>query len=211
MTSQKRLAILISGTGSNLQALIDQQADHDYEIVLVLSNRPNVAGLDRATKANIPQITLDHTLYESREAFDQAMIAEIDQHQVDAIILAGFMRILTPEFTEHYLGRMLNIHPSLLPKYPGLHTHQRALEAGDSEHGLSIHFVTAELDGGPVILQAKVAIESGDTEDSLKQKVQKLEHQAYPLVTHWLAQGIITLKNNQAYYQDEVISEPKQL
>jgi len=207
-TSKMRIAVLISGTGSNLQALIDAQSDSDYEIALVLSNRPGAAGLDKAQQAGIDSRVLDHKSYDSRESFDQAMISVIDQFEVEAVILAGFMRILTPQFTQHYLGRMLNIHPSLLPKYPGLHTHQRALESSDAKHGLSIHFVTAELDGGPVILQAQFAIDRTDTEDSLKQKVQQLEHQAYPLVTNWLAQGIIALKNNQAWYKNEPIIEP---
>ncbi len=160
----------------------------------MLSNRPLAKGLDKAKHAGIDTECLDHTQYDSREAFDQAMIEVIDRYQVDGIILAGFMRILTPEFTEHYEGKMLNIHPSLLPKYTGLHTHQRALDAGDEEHGLSIHFVTSELDGGPVILQAKVPVEDGDNADDLQKKVQIQEHLAYPLATHWLATGDLRFK-----------------
>lgn len=206
-----RLAVLISGTGSNLQALIDHRHQADYELVLVISNRPDVAGLEKARLADIPQKVIDHTNYDSREAFDRAMMTEIDAHQAEGVILAGFMRILTPEFTRHYLGRMLNIHPSLLPKYPGLNTHQRALDAGDREHGLSIHFVTPELDGGPVILQAKVAVSPHDTAESLHRKVQRFEHQAYPLVADWLAQGSIALQNNQAWYKEAPLPQPLQL
>lgn len=206
-----RIAILISGTGSNLQALIDRAPDSDYEIALVLSNRPQAAGLQKAQVAGIPTVVIDHTEYDSRESFDRAMIEALDAQQIDGIILAGFMRILTPAFTLHYLGRMLNIHPSLLPKYPGLNTHQRALDAQDAEHGLSIHFVTPELDGGPVILQAKVPVEAGDTAESLQKKVQIQEHIAYPLVTNWLAQGRIQLQNNQACYQDQALQVPLQL
>jgi phosphoribosylglycinamide formyltransferase-1 len=211
MTSKMRIAILISGTGSNLQALIDRAPDSDYEIALVLSNRPQAAGLQKAQVAGIPTVVIDHTEYDSRESFDRAMIEALDAQQIDGIILAGFMRILTPAFTLHYLGRMLNIHPSLLPKYPGLNTHQRALDAQDAEHGLSIHFVTPELDGGPVILQAKVPVEAGDTAESLQKKVQIQEHIAYPLVTNWLAQGRIQLQNNQACYQDQALQVPLQL
>lgn len=203
-----QIAVLLSGTGSNLQALIDHQDEYAYDIKMVLSNRPLAKGLDKAKNAGIATECLDHTQYESREAFDQAMIDVIDRYQVDGIILAGFMRILTPEFTEHYEGKMLNIHPSLLPKYTGLHTHQRALEAGDDEHGLSIHFVTSELDGGPVILQAKIAVEESDTADDLQKKVQIQEHLAYPLVTHWLATGDLTYQNHQAWYQNAPISTP---
>jgi phosphoribosylglycinamide formyltransferase-1 len=211
MTSKMRIAVLISGTGSNLQALIDRAPDSDYEIALVLSNRPQAAGLQKAQAAGIPTVVIDHTECDSRESFDQAMIEALDAQQIDGIILAGFMRILTPTFTLHYLGRMLNIHPSLLPKYPGLDTHQRALDAQDAEHGLSIHFVTPELDGGPVILQAKVPVEAGDTAESLQKKVQIQEHIAYPLVTNWLAQGRIQLQNNQACYQDQTLQVPLQL
>lgn len=203
-----QIAVLLSGTGSNLQALIDHQAEYAYDIKLVLSNRPLAKGLDKAKNADIATECLDHTQYDSREAFDQAMIEVIDRYQIDGIILAGFMRILTPEFTQHYEGKMLNIHPSLLPKYTGLHTHQRALDAGDEEHGLSIHFVTSELDGGPVILQAKVPVEDGDNADDLQKKVQIQEHLAYPLVTHWLATGDLRFKNHQAWYQNAPISTP---
>lgn len=211
MTTKMRIAVLISGKGSNLQALIDQADQAQYEIGLVLSNRPHAEGLQKAEKAGIPTAILDHAQFESREAFDTAMIQVIDSHQIEAVILAGFMRILTPVFTDHFLGRMLNIHPSLLPKYPGLNTHQRALDAQDKEHGLSIHFVTSELDGGPVILQAKVPVTEEDTADTLQKKVQRQEHIAYPLVTNWLASGDLMFKNNQVWYKNTLLTTPIQL
>lgn len=208
---KKRIAVLISGAGTNLQALIDRQPEGHYEIALVLSNCPDAGGLEKAKKAGIHSVTLDHKLFADRESFDAEMMKLIDSFQIDAVILAGFMRILTPAFTEHYLGRMLNIHPSLLPKYQGLNTHKRALEANEKEHGLSIHFVTAELDGGPVILQAKTTIEEFDSEENLRQKVQLLEHKAYPLVVNWLSEGLLEFKNNQVWFQHEQISKPIQL
>lgn len=209
-TSQLKIpvAVLISGTGSNLQALIDFQAQSSYQIQLVISNRPNVAGLNKAKQAKIPIETIDHTLFADRTQFDQEMIRIIDQHNIKIIVLAGFMRILTTEFTQHYLGSMLNIHPSLLPKYPGLNTHQKALEAKDKEHGLSIHFVTAELDGGPVIQQAKLAISPSDTVESLKDAIQVLEHATYPGIVDLLAQGRLSLQQNIAYLDQEILSSP---
>lgn len=202
------IAVLISGNGSNLQALIDAQPTANYEIKLVISNRPDVKGIERARNGGIETLVLDHKAFDSREAFDLAMIDALDSKNIQAVILAGFMRILTPEFTNHFLGRMLNIHPSLLPKYPGLDTHQRALDAGDREHGLSIHFVTAELDGGPVILQAKVAIAANDNADSLRQKIHALEHLAYPLVADWLASGEVVLKDNQVIFHGKPLNSP---
>ncbi len=209
-TSQLKIpvAVLISGTGSNLQALIDFQAQSSYQIQLVISNRPNVAGLNKAKQAKIPIETIDHTLFADRTQFDQEMIRIIDQHNIKIIVLAGFMRILTTEFTQHYLGSMLNIHPSLLPKYPGLNTHQKALEAKDKEHGLSIHFVTAELDGGPVIQQAKLAVSPSDTVESLKDAIQVLEHATYPGIVDLLAQGRLSLQQNIAYLDQEILSSP---
>ncbi|WP_024850949.1 phosphoribosylglycinamide formyltransferase [Hydrogenovibrio kuenenii] len=202
------IAVLISGNGSNLQALIDAQPTANYEIKLVISNRPSVKGIERAQNAGISTLVLDHKAYDSREAFDLAMIEALDSKHIKAVILAGFMRILTPEFTSHFLGRMLNIHPSLLPKYPGLDTHQKALDAGDKEHGLSIHFVTAELDGGPVILQAKVSVDANDNVESLKQKIHALEHQAYPLVADWLASSKVELKDNQVWFNNHLLKSP---
>jgi len=210
MTTPKRIAVLISGSGSNLQAIIEHQQTHSdlYEISLVISNRPNAYGLQRAQNANIATKVIDHTQYASREDFDNELQSAIDETQADLIVLAGFMRILTSDFTEHYLGKMLNIHPSLLPKYTGLHTHKRAIEAGDKKHGLSIHFVTPELDGGPVILQAEVIIDPDDTEESLAVKVHTQEHIAYPLVVEWFAQNKLLLKDNQAWLNQSCLHTP---
>jgi len=210
MTTPKRIAVLISGSGSNLQAIIEHQQKHSelYEIALVISNRPNAYGLQRAQDANISTRIIDHTQYISREDFDNELQTAIDATEADLIVLAGFMRILTSDFTEHYLGKMLNIHPSLLPKYTGLHTHKRAIAAGDKKHGLSIHFVTPELDGGPVILQAEVTINSDDTEESLAAKVHTQEHNAYPLVIEWFTKGKLLLKDNQAWLNQSCIHTP---
>jgi phosphoribosylglycinamide formyltransferase-1 len=205
-----KIAVLISGNGSNLQAIIDHQHKHPehYEVALVISNRPNAYGIQRAQKAGIKTLAIDHTNFADRTSFDQAMQAELDGHGVDLIVLAGFMRILTEEFTQHYLGKMLNIHPSLLPKYTGLNTHQRALDSGDQLHGLSIHFVTPELDGGPVILQVLVPIEKDDNEDSLANKVHEQEHVAYPMVVEWFAEQRLELKDNQVWLDQNCLQDP---
>lgn len=202
------IAVLISGNGSNLQALIDAQPQSHYAIQLVICNRPDTQGILRAQNAGIDTLILDHKTFDCRETFDQAMIDALDSKNIEAVILAGFMRILTPNFTRHYLGKLLNIHPSLLPKYPGLDTHQRALEAGDNEHGLSIHFVTEELDGGPVILQAKIAIKPNDTIEDLKQRIHHLEHQAYPQVVEWFATDELKLKNHNVWYSGKPLKRP---
>ncbi len=190
-TMQPKIVVLLSGSGTNLQALIDaqQQSRLGAEIAAVISNRPNAKGLQRAEQAGISAQLLDHTGFDSRDSFDRALMEMIDSHQPDLVVLAGFMRILTPAFTQHYLGRMLNIHPSLLPKYQGLHTHQRALDAGDEQHGVTVHFVTAELDGGPAAIQARVPILDGDDADSLAKRVQSQEHIIYPMAVSWFAQG----------------------
>lgn len=183
----KRIVVLISGSGSNLQALIDaiDLGAINAEIVAVISNKPGVYGLERAQAANIATAIVDHTLFSDRTSFEQELTKTINRYSPDLIVLAGFMRILNSEFVQPYEGIMLNIHPSLLPKYKGLNTHKRALENGDSEHGVSIHFVTAELDGGPVIAQRTVKVEDSDNEKSLQSKVQTQEHQLYPEVVAW--------------------------
>ncbi|EEF78501.1 phosphoribosylglycinamide formyltransferase [Methylophaga thiooxydans] len=177
-----RLVILISGRGSNMRSIIAaaEQGELNIDIAAVLSNRPDAAGLQFAHDAGISTAVIDHKLFESRESFDKAMAAEIDRYQPDFVILAGFMRILTAEFVDHFAGRLINIHPSLLPKFKGLHTHQRAIEAGEKEHGASVHFVTAELDDGPVILQAKVPVLTDDDADTLAARVLEQEHLLYP-------------------------------
>ncbi|PYC27341.1 phosphoribosylglycinamide formyltransferase [Aquipseudomonas alcaligenes] len=189
------VVVLISGSGSNLQALIDSIANdgNPARIAAVISNRADAYGLVRAQNAGIPTLVLDHKQFDGREAFDAALIEAIDGFDPQLVVLAGFMRILTGDFVRHYEGRLLNIHPSLLPKYKGLHTHQRALEAGDREHGCSVHFVTEELDGGPLVVQAVVPVESGDTPESLAQRVHSQEHHIYPLAMRWFAEGRLKL------------------
>jgi len=194
-----KLVVVISGSGSNLQSIIDSiKSGHlKATIEAVISNKPNVKGLQRALDNNIPAITLPHGDFPDRQAFDQKLQDTIEGFNPDLVILAGFMRILSPEIAKHFRGRMLNIHPSLLPKYPGLHTHQRALDAKDKEHGTSIHFVTEELDGGPLIHQQSFKIEEDDTADSLFEKVQKLEHQMYPEVIGRFCDGKLKLVKSE--------------
>lgn len=189
------VVVLISGSGSNLQALIDSiaQGDNPARIAAVISNRADAYGLVRAQNAGIATAVLDHKRFDGREAFDAALIQAIDAHQPDLVVLAGFMRILTPGFVQHYAGRLLNIHPSLLPRHKGLHTHQRALEAGDAEHGCSVHFVTEELDGGPLVVQAVLPVAADDSADSLAQRVHRQEHRIYPLAVRWFAEGRLRL------------------
>lgn len=191
-----RIVVLISGSGTNLQAIIDacKSANYPGSVVGVVSNKDDAYGLIRAKDADIATVTLSHKEFESRESYDQALIAKIDQFSPDVIVLAGFMRILTPAFVQHYQGKLLNIHPSLLPKYQGLNTHQRAIDAGDTDHGVSVHFVTEELDGGPVILQAKVPVFDGDTSDDLAARVHEQEHRIYPLVVKWLCQKRLSMQ-----------------
>ena len=196
-----RIVLLISGSGSNLQAFIDAIANAELaaDIVCVISNRSDAAGLERARAANIKTAVLDHKLFASREHFDVALQQLIDSYSPDLVILAGFMRILTPGFVHHYLGRLLNIHPSLLPKYPGLHTHQRAIDAGDTEAGATVHFVTEELDGGPAVVQVSVPIIANDSAAALAQRTLQHEHVIYPLAAQWFAQGRLQLRDNRAY------------
>lgn len=205
--SRVRIAILISGRGSNMQAFIDavERGDLAADIALVLSNNPGAAGLERAAAAGIDTAVVNHRDYPSREAFDAALVERLGAARADLVILAGFMRILTSVFITAFSGRLLNIHPSLLPKYPGLDTHQRALDAGDSEAGVTVHFVTEELDGGPPILQARVPIETGDTAGSLAQRVIVEEHKIYPLAASWFIQGRLRLTNEGAFLDGEKI------
>lgn len=202
-----RIVVLISGSGSNLQSFIDATVGNelDADIACVISNRADAFGLERARAANIPTEILDHKLFASREDFDAALQQRIDHYQPDLLILAGFMRILTPGFVSHYLGRLLNIHPSLLPKYPGLHTHQRAIDAGDTQAGATVHFVTPELDGGPAILQVHVPILPGDTAVALAQRILPHEHAIYPLAAQWFAQSRLQLRDNHALLDGELL------
>lgn len=197
----KNIVVLISGNGSNLQAIIDACAQQRINGVLraVFSNKAEAYGLERAREAGIPAHALTVGQFASREAFDRALMQEIDAYAPDVVVLAGYMRILSPAFVAHYAGRLLNIHPSLLPKYPGLHTHRQVLENGDEEHGTSVHFVTDELDGGPVILQAKVPVFDGDTEDDITERVQSQEHAIYPLVVSWFVDGRLAMRDGAAW------------
>jgi len=206
-SKRSRIVVLISGGGTNLQAIIDACKSSTYpaEVVGVLSNKDDAYGLVRARKANIEAISLSHKDFDSRENYDQAIIAKIDYLKPDLIVLAGFMRILTADFVNHFQGRLINIHPSLLPKYQGLHTHQRAIDAGDTEHGVSVHFVTEELDGGPVILQAKVPIFPEDTADDLAIRVNQQEHRIYPLVVKWFGFGRLTMTNEKSVLDGNIL------
>ncbi|OUR73274.1 phosphoribosylglycinamide formyltransferase [Marinomonas sp. 42_23_T18] len=203
------IVVLISGSGSNLQALIDQSlSGHlDIDIKAVISNKADAFGLKRAEQAGIPTHHLNHKEFESRESFDAALQTCIDQHQPQLVVLAGFMRILSEGFTRHYQGRMFNIHPSLLPKYKGLNTHQRAIDAGEKFHGVSVHFVSAELDAGAVIVQAKTPIETDETVDTLSQKVHKLEHIIYPLAVKWFSEARLKELNNKAILDETPLAE----
>jgi phosphoribosylglycinamide formyltransferase-1 len=190
------VVVLLSGTGSNLQALIDSLAatpGHPARIRAVISNRSDAPGLQRAQAAGIETAVIEHRQFAGREAFDAALARLIDGYSADLVVLAGFMRILSGDFVRHYEGRLLNIHPSLLPLHKGLHTHQRALDAGDLTHGCSVHFVTEELDGGPLVVQATVDIRPGDDATTLAHRVHAREHQIYPLAVRWFAEGRLSL------------------
>ena len=201
------IVVLLSGSGSNLQAIIDQIAEGtlNARICAVISNKADAYGIQRARAANIPTRIIEHSHYDDRESFDAELTRSIEKYQPELIVLAGFMRILTDDFVNHFYGRMINIHPSLLPEYRGLHTHKRALKAGDKEHGLSIHYVSVKLDGGPIILQQSVPVLEDDTEDSLAQRVLIQEHQAYPKVIQWIAQKRLQIVNNQVMMDNKAI------
>jgi phosphoribosylglycinamide formyltransferase 1 len=204
------VVVLVSGGGSNLQALIDaQRGGLPIDIRAVVSNEPEAFALQRARDAGIPGKVLDHRPFPSREAYDAALVELIDGFDPGLVVLAGFMRILTPGFVLRYRGRMLNIHPSLLPKFRGLHTHHRALEAGERVHGASVHFVTQELDGGPVVLQAEVPILPGDDADGLAARVLEREHIIYPCVVGWFAAGRLHLDAaDRPVLDGEVLTRP---
>lgn len=205
------ILILASGSGTNFQALVDASRQRDFpgDVVAVGCNNPQAFVLERAARSGIESFTVNHRDFDSREAFDAALLAHIQRYNPDVILLAGFMRILTTDFVRAFRGRLLNIHPSLLPRYTGLNTHQRALDAGDVMHGVSIHFVTEELDGGPVIAQAQVAIEAEDTADILAEKVQQKEHLLYPIVLRWFCEGRLSLSaQDQVLFDGETIPGP---
>jgi phosphoribosylglycinamide formyltransferase-1 len=204
-----KIVVLISGNGSNLQAIIDAVNSESFEaeIAAVISSKPNILGLERATKANIPTAVIDHKQYPEREVFDAKLLQEIEKYKPDLLILAGFMRILTTDFVKRYQGRMINIHPSLLPKYPGLHTHQKAIDAGDSFHGITVHFVTSELDSGPNIIQAKVKTYENDSVESLAKRVQEQEHIIYPIAVKWFIEGRLQMSENHALLDNKILPE----
>lgn len=193
------LVALISGRGSNLQSIIDAAGEDGLpvEIRAVLSNEPGAYGLERARRAGIETRVVNHRDYKSRHDFDAALMNVIDGFEPELVVLAGFMRILTAEFVNHYHGRLMNIHPSLLPDFPGVDTHQRALDAGVKEHGASVHFVTPELDGGPVIIQARVPVKNGDDADALAARVLEKEHLIYPQAIKWFAEGRLQVDDEQ--------------
>ena len=208
----KKIVVLISGNGTNLQAIIDklhnsELANQKVEVVAVISNKADAYGLQRASDAGInTQVVLSEGI-NSREQYDLLLSEAIDTFQPDLILMAGFMRILSTQFVDKYLGKMLNIHPSLLPKYQGVNTHQRAIDAGDSEHGASVHFVTPELDSGPTVLQAKVPVFAEDTAEDLAERVLTQEHLIYPLVTQWFLSERLMMVNSQAVLDGEILPE----
>ncbi|MDD2741422.1 MAG: phosphoribosylglycinamide formyltransferase [Rhodocyclaceae bacterium] len=195
----KNIVILISGRGSNMEALIAARdaGNLPVNIAAVISNRPDAQGLEIAAKAGIATHFIDHKAFAGREAFDAALAECIDQFAPDLVVLAGFMRILTERFVGHYEGRLMNIHPSLLPSFPGLHTHQRALEEGVRIHGCTVHFVTPTLDHGPVIIQAAIPVLDGDSEDDLAARILLQEHKIYPLAVRWFAEGRLRLEHGR--------------
>lgn len=197
------IVVLISGNGTNLQALINASTTSNFRVVAVVSNNHEAFGLQRATVADIPALVVDHDNYSSRQDFDRKLIEVIDAFDPELIVLAGFMRILGPEFVQHYQGRILNIHPSLLPAYTGVNTHQRVLDAEEKEHGVSVHFVTEELDGGPVIAQEKIDVLATDTAAQLATRVAAKEHIIYPKVVSWFAAGRLHMEADGAYLDHE--------
>ncbi|MFK7730184.1 MAG: phosphoribosylglycinamide formyltransferase [Pseudomonadales bacterium] len=210
--SRQRIVVLISGGGSNLQALLDASTNQhaadielDADIVAVISNRPAAYGLKRAENVGIDAISLDHTQFDDRHSFDKALLEAVSEYSADLVILAGFMRILTPVFLTPLRGKMLNIHPSLLPKYAGLNTHQRAIDAGDYEHGATVHFVTEELDGGPAVLQAAVPVMENDSADSLAARVLEKEHLIFPLAAQWFVSNRLLLSDRGAELDGELL------
>lgn len=208
--SKKNVVILISGSGSNLQAFIEAQNQSEFlgEIKVVISNKADAYGLTRAEQAGIPALTIAHKDYADRLSFDRKLAKVIQNYQPDLIILAGFMRILSAEFVTQFKGKLLNIHPSLLPKYPGLHTHRKALENGDKFHGTSVHFVTEELDGGPLIGQSKTEILANDNEQSLTKRVQLLEHKLYPYIAKLFLNGSINFQEDRVYIENKKLETP---
>jgi phosphoribosylglycinamide formyltransferase-1 len=209
MSTPLDVVVLISGRGSNLQSILDkaQAGALPVRIRAVISNCADAYGLVRAEEASVPTRVLDHRQFRSRDQFDQALMAIIDEYSPQLVVLAGFMRILGQDFVNHYAGRLMNIHPSLLPAFPGLHTHERALESGVAQHGASVHFVTPDLDGGPIIIQAAVPVLAGDTPDGLAARVLKEEHRIFPLAIRWFAEGRLQVRAGQVLLDGQVRAE----
>jgi len=197
----QRIVVLLSGRGSNFQSLLNASLTGELagNIDLVISNRPQAGGLTIANSANIDTALIDHQAYATRDAFDADLAGVINRVSPDLIVLAGFMRILTQGFVSQFAGRLLNIHPSLLPLYPGLNTHQRALDNGDTHAGATVHYVTGELDGGPSVIQARVPIESGDTKEQLAARILQVEHRIYPQAVNWHLTGRLALQDGVLY------------
>lgn len=207
---KKSLVVLISGSGSNLQAIINAVGNREIDATIsaVISNRPGVKGLERAAQANIKTIVIDHTGFSEREAFDAALADQINKLQPDLIVLAGFMRILSSDFIEQHKNKILNIHPSLLPEFKGLNTHRRVIEAEEIAHGASVHFVSNELDSGPVVIQAEVPVLDDDDEATLSERVLQQEHIIYPMAIKWFIEGRLALINNQVHMDNKPIKQP---
>jgi phosphoribosylglycinamide formyltransferase-1 len=201
------IVVLISGRGSNMQALLDA----GLPVSAVISNVPGAKGLDVAASKGVPTRVVDHKRFPTREAFDAALAAEIDAFQPRLVALAGFMRVLTPGFVARYDGRMMNIHPSLLPEYPGLHTHERALRAGARQHGCTVHFVTAELDHGPIVIQAAVPVRPGDTAEALAARVLRQEHVIYPRAVRWFLQDQLVIEGGAVRVNGEKAGQDAQM
>lgn len=201
MSKSCNLIVLISGYGSNLQAIIDfiQTEKLACQICAVVSNQKEAYGLVRAHQAAISTSVVEHTKFQNKKTFENALVKTIDQHSPDLVVLAGFMRILSPNFVAHYFGRLINIHPSLLPKFPGLNTHAKALAAKEPIHGATVHFVTKEVDSGPIIIQGKVPILPNDTEKSLQDRVHQIEHKIYPLAIRWFVERRVGLQDGHVY------------
>lgn len=208
-----KILVLASGSGTNFQALMDASRERDFpgQIIALGCNQPKAPVLEKAAQANVETFTVNHKEFGSREEFDAALMAHILRHNPDLIVLAGFMRILTPGFARAFRGKLINIHPSLLPKYTGLNTHQRVLDAGDQTHGASIHFITEELDGGPVIASAEVTVTPEDSNETLADKVQQKEHLLYPIVVRWFCEGRIQLGDDQVLFDGQVLKTPMRL
>lgn len=205
-----KTAILISGSGSNLQSFIDKVAagEVNLDLCVVFSNKPDAYGLTRARTANIATECIEHAAFPDRESFDRAVATCLDGYEPDLLVLAGFMRILSPWFVRHYEGKVLNIHPALLPAYTGLDTHRRVLDAGEKWHGSTVHFVTEELDGGPRVLQARLPVNAGESADDLCARVQALEHRIYPEAANWFGQGRLEFRDGIAWLDGEPLHDP---